>query len=400
MATALFDRHMLGGINLKNLIIRSATHEGWCDDEGYPTELMAKKYELLAKGDVGAIIVGYAGIQQDGKSSNYYMNMIHEDETIPVYKELVNVVHNYDTPIIIQIAHCGRQTRSKITGLPTVAPSAIRDKFFNEDMPVELSDAAIEEIISNFVRAIERSKKAGFDGAQLHIAHGYLLSMFLSNYTNRRRDKWGGSLENRFRIIREILVRARKQVGDYPIWAKINGYDKRPNGMRVPEAIEVAKLLEKYGCNAVEVSCSMGEDGLLSARNASVPLDGLFKFNFKFKHLPRFIKWLMRPIAGLILAPYKERTNYNVHAAAAIKKQVTIPVIAVGGINSLDSIKSILRNNQADAVSMSRPFIMEPHLVAKFKEGKQTKARCIQCDLCLLGIEAEPLRCYNGKIHK
>lgn len=396
--SSMYDAKALGGIKLKNAIIRSATHEGWCDDEGYPTELMAKKYAVMAKGEVGAIITGYAGIQKDGKAPNFNMNMIDDDESVPVYKELVNVVHKYNTPMIMQLAHCGRQTRSKITGMPTVAPSAIRDKHYNEDMPVELSHNAIEKIIENFVNAVTRAKKAGFDGVQLHIAHGYLLSMFLSSYANHRQDKWGGSLENRFRIIKEIISQARALVGNYPIWAKINAFDNRPGGMRIEEAIEFCKLLEKAGCDAIEVSSGSAEDKFMTARNAVAPVDGIFKFNFKFRDLPPLAKWFMRPFAKRALKPPKQHLVYNVPAAQAIKQAVSVPVIVVGGINTVDAIQSILDKGQADAVSMSRPFIMEPNLVAKFKSGKQVSARCKYCNLCMLAIEDHPLRCYNGRI--
>jgi 2,4-dienoyl-CoA reductase-like NADH-dependent reductase (Old Yellow Enzyme family) len=144
----------------------------------------------------------------------------------------------------MQIAHCGRQTRSKSTGLQTVAPSAIRDAFFNEDMPKELSENEIIQIIDNFVSAITRAKQAGFDGVQLHLAQGYLLSEFLSSQSNRRKDCWGGSTENKYRIVDEIFKRAKEQVGNYPILVKMNAYDGRKNGMRIEEAIQIAQMLD------------------------------------------------------------------------------------------------------------------------------------------------------------
>ena len=204
MNKSIFEEVSLSGINLKNRIIRSATHEGMATDIGYPTESLEKLYIRLAKGGVGAIITGYAPVQVDGKSSHYQMNMIDNDESIIEYKKLTDTIHKHNTPIIIQIAHCGRQTRSKVTGCQTVAPSAIRDGFYNEDLPKELSGKEINIIINNFVSGIIRAKKAGFDGVQLHLAHGYLLSEFLSSHYNQRKDCWGGSTENRYRIIDDI----------------------------------------------------------------------------------------------------------------------------------------------------------------------------------------------------
>jgi len=159
MTNTIFEPTSLAGIKLKNRIIRSATHEGMADEKGFPTEKLKKLYIRLAKGDVGAIITGYAGIQADGKSSLLAMTMIDNDDSIPKFREITNAVHEYDTPIIMQIAHCGRQTRSKTTGLQTVAPSAIRDVFYNEEIPKELSADEINRIIDNFVSAIIRVKQ-------------------------------------------------------------------------------------------------------------------------------------------------------------------------------------------------------------------------------------------------
>ena len=216
----VFEHTQIAGIKLKNRIIRSATFEGMTDENDFPTEKLKNLYIRLAKGGVGAIITGFVGVQADGKSNALANAMIDNEKSIPAYKELADAVHEYDTPIIMQISHCGRQTRSKLTGLPIVAPSALRHKFYSEDMPKELSEDGIFEIIDGFVSAIIRARKAGFDGVQLHLAHGYLLSEFLSTHSNRRRDQWGSSTENKYRIIDEIFKKAKEQVGDYPILAK------------------------------------------------------------------------------------------------------------------------------------------------------------------------------------
>lgn len=144
----VFSEAQIAGVKLKNKIIRSATHEGLADDVGNPTEALIEKYEALAKGEVGAIITGYAAIMQDGKSPLANMLMLDKDEKIPYYKVLVDRVHQYNTPIFIQITHCGRQTFSRITGLPTVAPSSIKDKLFTEDIPrLIIKYVLVEEVV-------------------------------------------------------------------------------------------------------------------------------------------------------------------------------------------------------------------------------------------------------------
>jgi 2,4-dienoyl-CoA reductase-like NADH-dependent reductase (Old Yellow Enzyme family) len=393
----LFSEAQIAGVKLKNKIIRSATHEGLADYVGNPTETLIKKYEALAKGEVGAIITGYAAIMQNGKSPLANMLMIDEDEKIPYYKKLVDRIHQYNTPIFLQITHCGRQTFSKKTSLPTVAPSAIKDKLYNEDIPQELDDTKIYEIIGNFVNAIERAKKAGFDGVQLQISHGYLLSSFLSPHMNKRKDKWGGSIENRFRIVKEIMERAREKVGDYPIISKINGYEKSKDGLKLDEAISIAKHLEKSRCDAIEVSCGIAEEGFMATRG-DFPFDMIAKHNHLMKKVPKILYPVVRPVLKHSFASPEPRYLYNVNSAKKIKENIKIPVIVVGGIRKLEDIEGIINSGQSDFVSMARPFIIEPAIVKKFMEGKQQQSRCIDCNYCQIGIEKNPLRCYYGKV--
>jgi 2,4-dienoyl-CoA reductase-like NADH-dependent reductase (Old Yellow Enzyme family) len=398
MQSTVFEKANLAGIPMKNRIIRSATHEGMANETGLPTEALKKAYLKLAKGGVGAIITGYAGIQQDGKSPLLNMLMMDSDACIDTYRQLVKTVHEQGTPIILQVAHCGRQTISRVTGRPTVAPSSIRDKFYTADKPRELSIKSIEEIIDNFVHAIKRAKEAGFDGAELHAAHGYLLAQFLSPYMNRRSDAWGGSLENRFRIVGEIYRCAREEVGDFPILIKINAHDGRRNGMQVDEAVRIAHLLESAGCSAIEVSCGVVEDGFYSTRGEHTPIDAILAYNYKFKNIPGLVKKALRPFADIVSKPVKPLKLYNVEAARSIKQNVSIPVIVVGGISNLDDIETIIGNGSADFVSMSRPFIIEPDIVKKFQVGKQKASKCIACNYCIIAAEEKPLQCYYGRV--
>jgi len=400
MGKAVFQSASIAGIHLKNRIIRSATHEGMADDHGAPTERLKNLYVRLAKGGVGAIITGYAGVQADGKTCFVNMTMMDRDDLIPAYKAITGAVHEYDTPIIMQVAHCGRQTRSAVTGLPTVAPSAIRDPFYNEDKPKALTEDGIYELIDNFVAAIVRARQAGFDGVQLHMAHGYLLAQFLSSWSNRRRDQWGGSTENKYRIVGEIFKRAREKVGDFPILVKTNAHDGRPNGMRVDEAVTIARMLEASGCAAIEVSCGVIADQMNIVRCERLPVEAVMAYTFKYKKLPGLVKKAAIPLARRFIPQPKPIVKYNVDAAVQIKKAVTIPVIVVGGIHTIGDINDIITRTDIDFVSMSRPFIIEPDIVEKFRTGTQTESKCIKCNYCTIIQESLPLRCYYGKLPK
>lgn len=393
-----FTPYTLAGIMLSNRIIRSATHEGLADEQGAPTAALTRKYVQLAEGGIGAIITGYAGVQPDGRCAYHRMLMIDRDEQVPAYRAMVDAVHAHGTPIVLQLGHTGRQTRSKVTGLPTVAPSAIRDTYFNEDLPKELSEAEIEQIIDSFVRATVRARAAGFDAVQLHAAHGYLLAQFLSAYTNRRRDEWGGSTERRFRIVGEIMRRVATLAPGFPVLAKVNADDQRPNGMRLPEAIEIAKLLAAAGCAAIEVSRGVNEDGFYFIPNERNPVDAVFHYSFKLAGVPGWLRTLLKPFFHFHFRPRPPTRLYNVDAAAAIKAAVSVPVMVVGGIRTLDDIRSILDGGRADMVSLCRPLILEPSLVKKLRDGTQTESRCIGCNYCALGIEEAPLRCHLGKL--
>ncbi|WP_105619648.1 NADH:flavin oxidoreductase [Vallitalea okinawensis] len=397
MRKDIFSPVKIAGLTFKNHILRSGTHEGMADEYGRPTESLKKTYRRLAAGGVGGIITGYSGIMQRGKSENYNMLMMDKDELIDDYKVIVEEVHQYGVPIIHQLAHCGNQTSSKVTGMTPIAPSPIKNKVHNDDTPLEATEQEIEDIINHFVSATRRSEQAGFDGVQLHLAHGYLLSSFLSKNTNRRKDKWGGSLENRYRIVDLIITRIKKIMPSYPVFVKLNAYDHRKNGMREEEAVQIAKMLEKSGCDAIEVSCGVEEDGLNMTRGNS-PTEALLEYGTKYKNKSTLQKKVLKPIINKVLTPIEPIRNYNVDAAKSIKNAINIPVIVVGGIRTKSEIENIIENDKADMVAMSRPFVLEPNIVSKFKEGKQDEPKCINCNYCIIAIQSQPLRCYYGKI--
>lgn len=395
----LFQPYPIGSITVRNRFIRSATHEGMGDAEGKPTASLQKLYIRLARGGVGALVTGYAGVMQQGRSSFPGMLMMHDDSMVPAYRTMVDALHREGAPVIMQLAHCGRQTRSVVTGMKTVAPSALKDGFFSEDQPRELSEGEILAIVDAFAKAAVRARKAGFDGVQLHMSHGYLLSQFLSAHSNRRRDRWGGTLENRYRIVSEILTSIRRQTGDFPVLAKINGYDGMPGGMRIGEAVQVAEMLEKSGCQAVEISSGTIAEGFAIMRGPTLPVDALMEANFKFSSVPRLFRPLLKRTLPVFAPAAPEPLRcYNFDAARMVKAALSIPVIVVGGIHTLEEALAALEENRADFISMSRPFIIEPSIVNKYREGKERASKCTMCNYCTIMIEKEPLRCWNGRL--
>lgn len=397
----IFESTVVSGITVKNRIFRSATHDGLADNSGRPTDKLIKKYAYMAKNNVGCIISGYAGVSENGMSPYPAMLKMHKDELIDSYKKLTDAVHQYDTPIIAQLAHCGRQTSSKAIGKQKTAPTAMRHLFY-WDKAKELTEKEIYQIIDDFVMAAVRAEKAGFDGVQLHCGHGYLLHDFMSGYGNRRTDSWGGSLENRCKIVALIIKGIKENTENMPVWIKLSAADNRKNGMNIRDSVKIVGYLEKFGLDCVEVSCGSVEDGMSTMRSKVMPMDAVFRYKEPCASFPKILKSISNKAANLVNPLIKQPTpleNYNVDYAAEIKRNVTIPVIAVGGIHKLDDMENIVSGNKADFISMCRPFICEPNLVTKLMNGTQKQAKCIMCNYCGLVIEKESTKCLYGKIN-
>lgn len=351
----IFDPITVCNLELQNRFVRSATHEFLAEEDGTPTSRLGDLYEELAKNEVGLIITGYSYVLPGGQS-DIYQQGIYDDRFIEPYRKITERVHRYRSKIVLQIVHGGRQASVSDKYPVPMAPSKVKDGH-SAVMPREMTEQEILEVIEAFTKAAVRAKKAGFDGVQLHCAHGFLLSNFISPYTNRRTDRWGGSVENQARTVTEIVRRIKEETGDsFPILVKMNATDgfqpccsKAKLGLDIFQAIEIAKLLEKAGICAIEVSGGISEAGGVTIRTA-------------------------------INTPAKEA--YFKDCSKAIKSAVNIPVILVGGIRSLQVINDLLENGFADLVSMSRVFISEPDIVLKFKSGKVKKARCVSCNLC------------------
>ncbi|MEA1984106.1 MAG: NADH:flavin oxidoreductase [Euryarchaeota archaeon] len=354
----LFEPINIADLTVSNRLVRSATNEWLAEDDGTPTEAIGDMYEELARNKVGLIITGYSYVDPKGKSNDRQQG-IFDDRSIAPYRAITTRVHKYDSRIFLQIVHGGRQ--SMVTdGGPILAPSAVRDTSSGKT-PMAMSQEDIQQTIRDFVAATRRAKEAGFDGVQLHCAHGFLLSSFISPYTNRREDQWGGSVENRTRIITEIMVGIRKTVGEaFPIMVKLNatdGFDVFSGkvGLDAPECVEIASLLEKSGVCAIEVSGGIFEAGEVMAQPDIDSMD-------KEAYFKRYAKM--------------------------IRDTVNIPVILVGGIRSRSVMDSMFKG-YADMISMSRPFICEPDLAIKLKNGAES-ARCVSCNRC---FDPEGIRC-------
>ena len=390
--SGVFSLGRLGRMELKNRLIHSATYECLADKDGTVTEELIRRYETLAKGGVGLIIPGYFCVHPRGKAVAA-MSGLYDDRFIPGVKRLVDAVHQADGRIAIQIAHGGRQSPKSIIGAAPLAPSGFGRDPVSMNKPQAASEEDIQEIIEAFAAAARRAVEAGADAVQLHAAHGYLLNEFLSPFFNRRRDRWGGSPENRFRLMREIISAVREQIGPDPaLLVKMNVKDFTPQPGVTPDlAATYAGWLAENGIDGLEISS--GTYYSFHMVRGDIPLDDM----------ARPLAWWMRFPAKMVfkrqIEPCRFVPLYHLPEAEAVKQALgDIPLILVGGVRTLEEMEQVLSEGRADFLSMSRPFIREPFLAKRLLEGKTDRAACVSCNNCFAAIFNElPLKCYvNG----
>ena len=391
-----FEPTCIGDLQLRNRLVRSATFEGMAAADGAPSDHLFRLYRRLARGGVGLIVTGYAYISSDGINPFAGMLGIDRDELVPRYHELVDQVHEHGAKIAMQIAHCGRQTTAAAIGERPMAPSTVLDTS-TFTRPRVMDEDDIERVAEDFGRAARRVKDAGFDAVQLHGAHGYLISQFLCPHTNRRTDRWGGSLDDRMRFVRLVYERCRAHVGeDYPLLIKISAYDKMRRGLRVDEGVEMGVQMAQMGFDGIEVSCGIAEDGMSTLRG-DVAIEAFLDEWDVHRDRNVLYRLVMRYFGRLIVRPPPLTPAFNRHAARAIRERVEVPVICVGGMNDLATMEDVLESGDADLISLCRPLIADARFPAKLQKGTHTESICVHCNLCLAYMATGPLRCYHGK---
>ncbi len=352
----------IGRLELRNRFIRSATLDATADETGAVTDASVKIYDGLAAGGVGLIATGYAFVSKHGQAALGQYG-IHSDEMIPGLRRLVEAVHRHGAKIAAQIVHAGGASSYLFhKGEVLLAPSEIEGRSPRRAMTEE----EIEGIIQDFAAAAMRAREAGFDGVQLHGAHGYLMSQFFSPTTNLREDRWGGNPENRRRFHVETVKRVRAAVGpDFPLMIKFGIMDDVEGGATLEEGIAAIKAMIEAGLDAVEISVGQG-----GGKNGPIRV-----FNDEVTET----------------AYYRKR-------AAAAKKAVEVPVALVGGIRSLQTAEDIVASGDADFISLCRPLIREPGLIRRWLNGDTRRATCISCSKCLGStLQGQPLECGEDK---
>ena len=390
--SALFTTKKIGNVEIPNRFVTSATYESMANENGEVSDELIKRYEKLAKGGVGLSITGLMYVHDSGRGYKFQTS-IHHDSMIEGLKKLTDAVHQASGKIAFQLVHCGRQTTKKMTGQTPLAPSSRGRDPMNFVKPKEMTEDEIMEMIKAFGAAAKRAVQAGADAVQLHGAHGYLISEFLSPFFNIRTDSWGGSDENRFRFLKEVFHEIKKMVPDgFPVLVKMNTNDYTPKEGIIPSLAAIyAGWLAELGIDGVEVSCGTTNYSYMNMCRGDVPTPELLQS----------LAWYEKPIGRLMIGKLEGKYNleegYNLEAAMIIKPVLgDTPLFLVGGMRRVSHMEEVLENNYADFISMSRPFIREPFLANKIKEGKTDKVSCVSCNRCFAGIANNlPVYCYN-----
>jgi 2,4-dienoyl-CoA reductase-like NADH-dependent reductase (Old Yellow Enzyme family) len=344
----LFESTEMKGMMLPNRFVRSATWEGMATEEGACTRKLIDLMVVLAQGGVGLIMTSHAYVRRDGQAGPFQLG-VYDDHLIKGLAEMARAVHDRGGHIALQLAHAGLFADLSLTHEAPVAFSEVEGFGAGPRKVMTVQD--IQEIVAAFGRAAHRAKKAGFDGVQIHAAHGYLLSQGLSPAFNKRSDGYGGPLENRARALVEVLHAVRQAVGeDYPVLVKMNSQDFLDGGLSLEESVKAAALLQENGIDAIEIS-----GGTTASRQYGPARTG---------------------IKG------EDQEAYFREAAQAFKRKVQVPILLVGGIRSFELAERLVTDGVCDYISMSRPLIREPDLIKRWASGDRSKARCLSDNQC------------------
>ncbi len=347
MSLKLFSEFTLKHFNLKNRLMRSATTSYWADREGILRQPIIDYYRKLVEGGLGFIVKGHSYVLESGKAHEGQSGLTSEKH-LPKMKVLTTLAHEKSVPIIAQLNHAGYSSI-----VERITASEYRTA---EWVAREATIAEIDEIVEAFAHAAELALQAGFDGVQIHAAHGYLISQFLSDRVNKRTDKYGGSLLNRARLLLEVFDAIRKRIGNAPILSvKMNCDDFAPvGGIQIQDAVIIANLLAEKGIDLIELSGGGPEQSRDLRKQRGKPAEN---------------------------SPYFE-ANFSGHAETIRKTISTTPLALVDGFRTRRAMEAILTADVVDLVSISKSTICEPDLPKKLQAG-QTRSECIDCRLCL-----------------
>lgn len=392
MNDILFTPYQLGPVTLRNRTIRSAAFENMCYDNK-PSQDLFDYHVNVAKGGVGMTTVAYAAVNRSGLSFKGQLWM--REEIIPDLKKLTDAIHAEGAKASIQLGHCGNMTHFYTCGqIPVGASNGFN--LYSPTIVRALKEKEIEALVKDFGKAVQLSREAGFDGVEIHAGHGYLISQFLSTYTNKRKDKYGGSLENRMRFMKMVMEEVMQVAGeDMAVVVKINMYDGFKKGMHIDDCILVAKELEKLKVHALVLSAGFVSRAPMEVMRGAMPIKTMTYYmnTWKFWWLKialRLIgKWMVPAV------PFKEA--YFLEEAKKFRKTLNMPLIYVGGLISRQKMEEVLAEG-FELLQMARVLINDTAFVNKMKTGLE-RSECKHSNYCIGRMYTFEMKCHHCVDH-
>ena len=387
--STIFTPCEIGPIALRNRVIRSAAFENMAY-ANRPSDDLYSYHTAVARGGVGMTTVAYAAVNRSGLSFNGQLWM--REEIVPELKSLTDSVHSYGAKAAIQLGHCGNMThRSTCGGMPVGASGGIN--LYSPTFVRKLRKSEIYELVLDFGKAVDLARKAGFDCVEIHAGHGYLISQFLSPYTNHRRDEFGGTLDNRMRFMRLVIEEVMRAAGnDMAVVVKGKMHDGFKKGMQTEECLEVAKELERLGVHALVLTAGFVSKAPMEVMRGAMPLKTLRHYMD-----PKKFWWLK---AGLALfgrkmiptVPFSE--GYFLDDAKKFRANLKLPLIYVGGMVSREKMEEVLDSGFV-ALQMARALINDTDFVNKLHSGELTRSECKHSNYCIGRMYTLEMKCHR-----
>lgn len=371
----------------KNAFIKTATYEGMYTN-GLPHQKLIDHHVDMAKGGVALTTVSYGAVSPDARTFQHQM-YIHE-KSVEKLSELANSVHKAGGKVSIQLTHCGYFSKNKKVKRPK-APSRVFNEYgvlsgivFSKAMNMD----DLQNTSDNFAQAALKLKNVGFDALEIHMGHGYLLSQFLSPWTNKRKDEYGGSIENRARFPLEVLRNVREKVGpDFPILVKLNLSDGFKGGFDLEDCKYMAQELEKNGCSALKLSGGFTSRSPFYLMRGDIPRLGMIQNGGSIAE-----KTTIALFGPFIIKKFDFEPNFFLAQAKEIRKIVKMPLVYLGGVDSKKGIEEIL-NAGFEFIALGRPLIHDPNFLLKLAAGEIEKTECHRCNECVVEMDRGGLRC-------
>ncbi len=385
MESKLFTPYQLGPVTLRNRVIRSAAFESMGKDYG-PTQQLKDYHVSVARGGVGMTTLAYAAVSRSGLSFNKQLWL--RDEIVPALRDITDAIHHEGAAAGIQIGHCGNMTHWSTAGqMPIGASTGFNLYAYTPVRGMRRSE--IEEVAKDFGRAIHTAHNAGFDSVEVHAGHGYLISQFLSPYTNHRRDEYGGSLVNRMRFMRmcleEVMEAAAKT--NTAVVVKHNMYDGFKGGIEIPESIEIAKEIERFGVNAMVLSGGFVSKAPMAVMRGLIPLYTMGYYS------EWWLGWFIKYFGRFLIKQFPFEECYFLEDAKKFRAALKLPLIYVGGLVSREGIERAL-NSGFELVQMARALVNDPAFVNKLREGDMaTRSACDHRNYCIARMYSLDMKC-------